>query len=487
MCFLRAFGRQDSMLGGFGANWGQDDSRIDLNDEQLTMATTIMQLADAQSLFKPFLQSIGLHVEGVRPSAMMKKFGGNLSLQGKFDYLKIQIAESDRKSTKNKGKSRKHPKWNISLDTPAFLCEDFSANVNMNDVVDFELKETGDLDKSWPSGRPMNFAMHKLEAKPTTLQVNFMMNIQAVTQYVDMPLLRLIHQFVMMAENVADTKHELKTSHSDLEWIKTHRKQDSKGSTSSADTAHSDISVHSPGVSPPQGDPIVLPWVPESHPSSHSKPPGIQVSSTSYLPNSSFTSNRPSRLVLDSKRPIHTLKRPPMLKDGRRGLGTLPRSRPTGDKSSAMDTSITSPQSLNLSDSVTLEMDDMSSPLVAEKTLVDQIKDTTPKCWKTLYHLLELYSTMPETKTVGRRASVKLPVIHEEPDPVQTSSDTKETPTIPSETLTSTEKDLRQAEEGDSPTKRTPKTKIDPAVFKSTSFRQSKYTLIKIVFTPVLN
>lgn len=26
----------------------------------------------------------------------------------------------------------------------------------------------------------------------------------------------------------------------------------------------------------------------------------------------------------------------------------------------------------------------------------------TPNCWKTIYHLLELYGTMPETKTVQR-------------------------------------------------------------------------------------
>jgi hypothetical protein len=27
----------------------------------------------------------------------------------------------------------------------------------------------------------------------------------------------------------------------------------------------------------------------------------------------------------------------------------------------------------------------------------------TPKCWKTIYHLLDLYATMPETKTIAHR------------------------------------------------------------------------------------
>ena len=44
-----------------------------------------------QILFKPFLQSLGLHVESVRPSAMMKNFGGHLLLQGHLDILKVLL------------------------------------------------------------------------------------------------------------------------------------------------------------------------------------------------------------------------------------------------------------------------------------------------------------------------------------------------------------------------------------------------------------
>ena len=73
-----------------------------------------------------------------------------------------------------------------------------------------------------------------------------------------------------------------------------------------------------------------------------------------------------------------------------------------------------------LTDSVTIEMNDMSSPALAEKTIVDEIKENTPKCWRTLYHLLDLYSTMPETKTIGagghRTSASRLSVIDEEPE-----------------------------------------------------------------------
>ena len=232
--------RQDSFLEAFGRGLSQEDSHTDINIDNFTMGTSIMQLADAQNLFKPFLMSIGLHVESVRPTAMMKKFGGNLSLQGRLDVLKIEIADSVRGKGKGKGKKRRDSKLvDTTHDTPAFLCEKFTLNISMRDVEDFEKK--GSVEDKL-NKLPFKFAMHKLEAKPATLQVNLMVNCKSVTQHVDMPLLRLIHQFVTVIDNVNETRIELKQGHSAVDWIRTHRKQDSKGSTSSADTQQSDSS-----------------------------------------------------------------------------------------------------------------------------------------------------------------------------------------------------------------------------------------------------
>ncbi|KAH3829887.1 hypothetical protein DPMN_103118, partial [Dreissena polymorpha] len=232
--------RQDSFLETFGRGFGQEDSHTDINVANTTLGTTIMQLADAQNLFKPFLQSIGLHVENVRPTAMLKNFGGNLSLQGRLDVLKIQIADSVR-SRKGKGKGKRSVKLEACLDSSAFLCEMFNLKVSMRDIIDFEKKESLEDDKFRKF--PFKFAMHKLEAKPATLQMNVVANMQCVTQYVDMPLLRLIHQFVTMIGNVNETRIELKQGHSNVDWIRTHRKQDSKGSSSSAETVQSESSV----------------------------------------------------------------------------------------------------------------------------------------------------------------------------------------------------------------------------------------------------
>lgn len=112
----------------------------------------------------------------------------------------------------------------------------------MRDVLDFEKRDSeGDQFKKFG----FSFAMHKLEVKPATLQVNLLVNCQSVTQYMHMPLLRLIHQFVTMVRNMNEMRVKLKQGHSNVDWIGTHRKQDSKGSSSSAETVHSIHSAHS--------------------------------------------------------------------------------------------------------------------------------------------------------------------------------------------------------------------------------------------------
>lgn len=399
--------RQDSLINAFGSGWSQEDSKLDLTDDQYAALTSIMQLADAQSLFKPFLQSVGLHVEGVRPTAMMKKFGGALSLEGKLEFLKIEISDSGRR--KSKGKSKKHHTrlLNLTDEMPAFLCQDFCVSVGMKDVIDFESKEAGE---PFDPNCQLNFAMHKLEAKPTTLQVNFTINCNSVTQHVDMPLLRLIHQFVTMAENVEETRNELKQCHNADQWTKTHRKQESKGSNSSADTQHSDTSD---GPSPVSIETIQNVW---KSPDSSVKLPTVDTSNISNV----------SSVGSEGSPGIATTKSPQRADEDKEGK----RSQPGAV--------LTPPQSLNLSETVTIDIEETSSPAVTEKTFIDEINATTPKCWKTLCHLLELYSTMPEPKTVKRKPSSKLPVIEEEPEAevqeegeeqVDTPSDTSKTPT----------------------------------------------------------
>lgn len=57
---------------------------------------------------------------------------------------------------------------------------------------------------------------------------------------------------------------------------------------------------------------------------------------------------------------------------------------------------------MNLSDAV-------MTPMLSDELEVD--KSLKPHCWKTVYYLLDLYATMPETKTISHRFSVAPDVI----------------------------------------------------------------------------
>ena len=410
----------ESMLNTVASEISQDDT--ELNFERYTF--TALQLADAQVLFKPLLKAIGLHLEGVKISPMMQKFGGNLSVKGKLVSLRIDIAEAEnvlnkRSTGKGKSRSKKLPRFHIDtgLAQPAFHFDTFVVTLGMKDIVDFE-KEPEDmshLEGNRKSVRALKYAMDKLEAKPTTTQVNFSVLCAAITQHVNMPLLRLIHQFVTMIENIKETKTYLKQKRKDEADFRTHRKQDSKGSSGSADTQSTHSESQTPGISPVVDQEGVLPSssslpYASSTPGSETKM-GIPIP-PAHLPTSipkgdmMPEQSRPDKLNLGASHG----KSPKKFSFKKGKLESL-------FKTAAADMSISPLRSFNLSDSVAIDVQDTSSPALAEKTIVDEIKENTPKCWRTLYHLLALYTTMPETKTIGpRRTASRLSVIAEEPE-----------------------------------------------------------------------
>jgi len=60
---------------------------------------------------------------------------------------------------------------------------------------------------------------------------------------------------------------------------------------------------------------------------------------------------------------------------------------------------------MNLNEGVTSPIFGMSpsgSGLDAASKLIDP-SNVTPRCWKTIYYLLDLYATMPDTKTISHR------------------------------------------------------------------------------------
>ncbi len=369
------------------------------------------------------LKSIGIHLGAVKSSAFMKKFGGNVSISGSLQTLKVDIVDSETgtsrktKVTKGRLRAKKLPKLNIDagLETPTFLCNMFTVMIGMKDIVDFERDKRETEEYRRRSLRAIKFAMDHMEAKPTTTKVHFSMNCTAINQHVNMSLLRLVHQFVSMIENINDTRVELSGR---VNKYKTHRKQDSKGSSTGTES-HSGDQVEGGKVDAGSG----ITDLNTPTPDSTTTPPTTQtrtVSSQSEVTSQSVAEKdyRPDRLNLflqggrSPKKFSLKVRKPTDI------FGTKSTETAVGDKSGAQQAQ-TPPHSLNLSDSVAIEMGDTSSPALAEKTIVDEIKENTPKCWRTLYHLLDLYSTMPETKTLGRRPSAsRLSVIDEEPEKV---------------------------------------------------------------------
>ena len=227
----------------------------------------------------------------------------------------------------------------------------------------------------------VKLAMDHMEAKPTTTKVYFDVYCHGISQHVNVPLLRLVHQFVTMVETVSDTHQQLREVSSltkDADFRR-HVKNDSKGSSSSTETT-------SPSVQ--SGTPVGSSLSPQ-----YSE--GAPVDSIGSQPH------RPDQLSLQSP-------------GGRSG----PKST-----YSKTESAVHSPLH-SYAESVMVASGELSSPAVAERTIVDEITENTPKCWHTLYHLLELYSIMPETNAIDPRSSrSRLSVIDEESDvtPVVTS------------------------------------------------------------------
>ena len=357
----------------------------------------------------------------------MKKLGCHLSITGLLSSLRVDIVDSETSSRKrHKGKS-KRPRFHIDtgLDMPAFLCDNFSAMVSMKDIVNFEkvpeeLQPEGDGSLGRKKPTKVNMAFEGFEAKPTTTKVNFALNVHSVNQHINMSLLRLVHQFYTMIENIRETKSELKGLTS-TDAFKGHKKQDSKGS--STDTG-ADVDVAGQPEFPSlAGVPII-----ELEPPTPS-PLSVDTASTSRNTETQpqefkkaealFPQGRPDRLPLSDVKPQKRL----LIKKNRYQL--LPSQ--SGDPEEiemTVQSSTTDAEPPEYRPSVSIEIGgDTSSPALAEKTIVDEIKDNTPKCWRTLYALLDLYSTMPEPKTIHKPMPSRLSVIDEEPEKVsQTAS-----------------------------------------------------------------
>lgn len=344
-----------------------------------------------QVLFKPFLKALGVYTGTIKSSAMMKKFGGHFSIKGVLTTIRVDIVDSEGKAfKKSKGKQ---PRFHLDLThhQPAFLCDTFYAMLQMKDVLDCSNKEMlnlGDYASNQPSkpqknpkpGKPVQTnSQNKIElayeeAKPTTTKVNVSVNVYSVTQHINMSLLRLIHQFVNVIENIIDTKAELKGITS-IDAFRVHRKMNSNGSS-----AHS-------GADDPEFPLVVL---------SSSEQDLHREEDAQDQPSSSVRLQRPTELPLQNKSPYVT---PPTSQPK---LVKKTNSQQTPDTISL--------DSLESSDKL------QSSPSKSIKSSAGKNKVYMAKCWRTMFALIDIYSAAPAPITLPQQSMPsKLSIIDEEP------------------------------------------------------------------------
>ncbi|CAG2056243.1 unnamed protein product [Timema podura] len=143
-------------------------------------------------------------------------WGSNLSLVGAIETLRIDIVVSEFGKTFDKKKSKsnssgasknKHFGGKFYLDippeTPAFLCEKIGLELDLKKIADMTVDDM--IQK-----RNILYISRGQLKKHTSTIINVGLNVRYISQQVNMPLLRLLHQISNMYQNVKETQLELK-------------------------------------------------------------------------------------------------------------------------------------------------------------------------------------------------------------------------------------------------------------------------------------
>lgn len=170
-----------------------------------------VRLLDAHLIFEPLLTCLGVMPQQMinnstnKDVTSLENLGTNLSLVCSFDTMRIDIVVSEAGDKKPKTKISKKANGKFSLqienDTPAFLCERVEIELEVLKMAD-----------GFPDEPKMNFlylSRGQLK-KHTSTVINFSLNVNYISQQVNMPLLRLLHQITNMYQNVKEAQNELR-------------------------------------------------------------------------------------------------------------------------------------------------------------------------------------------------------------------------------------------------------------------------------------
>ncbi|GAA57230.1 hypothetical protein CLF_112360, partial [Clonorchis sinensis] len=347
------------------------------------------QVAYIQRFFSPLLESVGLSAKGIRRTTLMKKFGGFFSAEGLLQTFQIEIVLSVRNPLATRvppssatgsvpsASTMGTPSWRTPVGMPptrksTFLCRNFGSKLTFRDVVDLSSRK----------GHSMDSSNQKLDITLTTTKLDVMSNIESLRLHINLPLLRLVHQFVTMIYYARDTHKTLEAGRP-----KQH-------------------------TTPPVG--IQLPQKPDSKGSSDGTEGTLRSRSSGYvrLGEGSVESGGHGNSSTDAPIPIHAFIEPfpeqhssevasssSVEKDSHKGyplVSSLPTTTPTSYQLAISD-SIAKPTFVGI------------RPTAAE----------LPACWRRLLNYVDLYTTVPKTKTVMRKPPSTMPTITEDDSDVR--------------------------------------------------------------------
>ena len=276
--------------------------------------------------------------------------------------------------------------------TPSFLCEGVYLQVDFKKVTDINNLEVGHKgpSSSRESKMPPLYMTRAQLKRHTSSLVNFSIDVHFISQKVNMPLLRLVNQIVTMHQNAKETNEELKEM-----------KPTAAATVAAADTASAASSSDHKPVSALHHEQFLHGHKKSSSGSSTSSNPletsvdgGDVLQQQNRLMAESSSS---SRRNFQTPSPSLVLKSQIMRNRPKSFAQKFrPNSRLAGTTTIAPTSTVgESPLSEQPHDSFILT----SAPL----EMISE-EQTMIRCWKTMYNLLELYSTMPTTKTVQRQS-----------------------------------------------------------------------------------
>lgn len=406
-----------------------------------------VRLLDAHLIFEPILTCLGVMpqqmINNISYSdvSSLDSLGTNLSLVGSFDIMRIDIVVSEagekkmksRTSTIGRGSAAgavaaggtksggaKFTPLIMPEETPAFLCERVGVELEVTKITD------GFPDDTKPNMLYMSRGQLK---NHTSTVINFSLNVRYISQQVNMPLLRLLHQITNMYQNVKEAQNELReqpgggvssnNGGGGAAGVGAGKPIGPLKDESSLASEVADVtlmgSIHEGDGS--QMDNSLLDERYDKFNESYHL--GHSVSRTRMptlgplipLTPSPSARNRPQSFAQKLKSTSKSVK-------GKLGYTNLTDASTPLKKSPTSSTTFEQAYQLQKSssdhkNSITGVSIAFGADFAGGRTSMSNIVTanvgaaaSVPLCWKTMYHLLELYATMPETKTVAQRISI---------------------------------------------------------------------------------